>query len=76
MFYYLKADLRGCHAGEKVKVVGKIGMYIKVFMNNEVVNVPKQIFFALFSSEPNITQEAYEQINRRPYSWIICKKGR
>lgn len=73
MYYYLKANLRGCHAGDAVKTAGKVGAFIRVVMKNEVINVPQRIFPIFFSKEP-VTPDTYGHIKFEDHPVVVCKR--
>ena len=76
MHYYLKADLRNCHEGDKIEIIGKSGMYIQVLMDKETVNIPTRIFPTFFSKNPVDVSPARDHAVRQEYhsSVVVCKR--
>ena len=76
MHYYLKTDLRGCHEGDKVKIIGKSGIYIQVLMGEETVNIPINVFPLFLSQEPVTPSPARDHAIRREYHPSIAVRGK
>lgn len=71
--YYLRTDLRGCHEGDAVRVVGKIDDHIRVVINNKVIDVYEGVFPLFFSKTPTEVHD-HDIVKNKPFSWIIHKR--